>query len=379
MKTVNISRLLFIPLSVAALLAACGKQDYLVDGGRHEARVNLSTYDYLAQHPAGLFDTLITVIDHFGLREEINNAATFFAPTNYSIRRFYQHKWNELRAIDENATYSLDQMLQDIVVDSLRAYIYPDGHFSLASASTQYTPIANASGIEGFRYHKQLQPPGQWSFQPVYYLFYVKVRGEQDGVADDGTVTTPEGDLADLRIRCQTQGIETATGTIINVLANNHTFISDFNPPQEEVEPDWGIVFEYDLAFPYDAANYSGTTVSVNQSQLADALGLSTAEIVSLFGSTIIFYGAESTGELNPNSTANAPGHWFDEEGNVTNWGATARLFSEYNVAGFSFTIGQYPGQTNRGTTYTIRQAMVYNDGVGEPIQVTFIFNVTIE
>lgn len=370
---------LFSSLIGILCLNSCSKEEYLVDGGLHDARVDLSTYDYLAQHPAGLFDTLITVIDHFGLRDEINNASTFFAPTNYSIRRFYNSKWAELLSVDENATFSLAQMLERIEVDSLRAYIYHDGNYDLTSANTQYSPINNASGITGFAYHRQLQVPGQWSFQPIYYLYYVKIRGEQDNVASDGTVTTAEGDFADLRIRCQTQGIETSTGTIINVLANSHTFISDFNEPTVIVEPDWGIAFEYDIAFPYDAAGYSGTTVTVDRAQLAEAFGLQVSELSTLFGSSIVFYGAESNGDLNPNMTANAPGHWFDAEGNVTTWGATASLFSEFNVSNFAFAIGQYPGQTTRGNEYTIRQAMVYDDGSGETIQVTFIFNITIE
>lgn len=360
-------------------LTSCSKQDYLVDGGLHDTRVDLSTYDYLAQHPQGLFDTLIHIIDHFGLEGEINNAGTFFAPTNYSIRRYYQSKWDELRAIDENATFSLEQMVETIHVDSVRAYIYTAGRYDLSTAGTAYTDITNAGDLPGFVYHRQLQPAGQWSFQPIYYLFYVKIRGEVDQVGDDGTVTTPEGDFADLRIRCQTQGIETATGTIINVLANNHLFISDFNEPQELIEPDWGIVFEYDIAFPYNAGGYTGTAVQIDRNELAEAFGLTVNQVSTLFDTQIAFNGTNSDGTLNPNSTAFPPGHWFDADGNVTEWGATAVLFSEYNASGFVFNIGQYPGQAVQGNTYVIRQSMVYKDDNDEETQVTFRFNVTIE
>ncbi|WP_162304835.1 DUF4859 domain-containing protein [Sphingobacterium olei] len=360
-------------------LMSCNKQDYLVDGGLHNAKVDVSTYDYLAQHPQGLFDTLVHIIDHFGLKEEINNASTLFAPTNYSIRRYYQAKWNELKAIDENATFSLEQMLETIHIDSLKAYIYPEGHYDLSVANTTYTSIANAGNLSGFVYHKQLQPAGQWSFQPIYYLFYVKIRGEIDQVADDGTVITPEGDFADLRIRCQTQGIETATGTIINVLANNHLFISDFNEPKEYVEPDWGTVFDYDIEFAYNAGGYTGGSVEIDRDALAAAFGLTVNEVSTFFGSQIVFYGANSDGTLDPNSTANHPGHWFDAEGNITTWGATAVLFSEYNASAFVFNIGQYPGQAVQGNKYVIRQSLVYKDDNGDETQVTFRLNVTIE
>ncbi len=355
-------------------LYSCKKESYLTDEGVHEARVNLTTYDYLAQHPAGLFDTLIIVIDHFGLKDEINNASTFFAPTNYSIKRFYNRKWAELLIRDENATYSLAQMLEAVNVDSLRTYIYNDGNHGPTTANTQYTPIANASGIPGFSYHRQLQPPGQWSFQPIYYLYYVQIRGEQDQVNSDGVVTTPEGDETDLRIRCQTSGIITSTGTVINVLANSHNFIADFYPPLSVQNSTWN----YDVAFPFDAANYSGASVSIDQNELATAFGLEASEIPDLLGNTIKFYAVESNGELNATTTANGYGHWFDANGNVINWGADARLFCEYDEANFTFNIGQFPGQTAAGNEYTIKQAMAYEAGF-EMIRVTFVFNITIE
>ncbi|GGH26599.1 DUF4859 domain-containing protein [Sphingobacterium alkalisoli] len=373
----------FITLSILSGvflgLTSCSKADYLVDGGLHNAKVDMSTYDYLAGHPQGLFDTLIHIIDHFGLKEEINQSETFFAPTNYSIRRYYQSKWNELRAVDENATFSLEQMLETIHVDSLKAYIYPTQRYDLSVASTTYSSITNAGNLPGFACHKQLQPAGQWSFQPIYYLFYVKIRGEVDQVGDDGTVITPEDDFADLRVRCQTQGIETSTGTIINVLANNHLFISDFNEPKEYVEPDWGTVLEYDIAFPYDAGGYTGGSVEIDRDALAAAFGLTVNQVSTLFGSQVLFYGTNSDGTLDPNSTATAPGHWFNVEGNVTTWGATAVLFSEYNASAFSFNIGQYPGQAVKGEEYVIRQSLVYKDDNDDETQVTFRFNVTIE
>jgi len=362
------------------LLESCSKKEYLVDGGLHQAKVDMSTYDYLTAHPQGLFDTLIRVIDHFGLKEEVNNASTFFAPTNYSIRRYYELKLREARYHDENATLSLEEMLATIQVDSLKAYIYNDGVYDLSTANTEYTNISNASGIDGFTYHKQLQPPGQWSYQPIYYLYYVKIRGEVDQVGVDGTVVTPDGDFADMRIRCQTQGIESATGTIINVLANNHLFLTDFNKPVEIVEPEWGIVFEHDITFPFDGGGYTGGAIEIDRDALAAAFNLTVGQVSSQFGSNIIFHAAQPDGTLDPNSTANHPGHWFDAEGYVTTWGATAALFSEYNPSSFTFNIGQYPGQAVRGTRYVIRQAMLYDDGSGdEPVQVTFRLNVTVE
>jgi hypothetical protein len=373
--TVNIAIALCLLLFA---FSSCKKADYLTDEGLHTTKSDLSTYDYLAHHPAGMFDTLLLVIDHFGLKEEINNAGTFFAPSDYSIKRFYNARLMELRLIDENATYSLEQMYADIDVDSLRTYIYNGGKYGLNAATAQYQAIRNASDLDGFAFHKQKQPQGTWTFQPIYYLYYVKVRGLDDGVNEDGVVTTAPDDPSDIRVLCQTTGIETASGTLINVLANTHIFISDFNPPAERVERG-DRTFTYNLSFPLDETNYSGTSVTVDSAQLAASFGLTSAQLRELLGSSITFYGVESNGSLNPNNTANAPGHWFDAAGNIGNWGADARLFSEYNTSSFTFSIGQFPGQCAVGDTFTIKQALVYVDEDDLSTQATFVFNVKIE
>ena len=216
-------------LAYGVFLAACDKAPYLTDEGLHSTSTPLSTYDYLAQHPAGLFDTLTLVIDHFGLKADVNESGTFFAPTDYSLRLFYNKKLQQLRTIDENATYSLAQMMEDITVDSLKAYLFND-RLTLAEATVPYHRITSEAGFSAFAYHKQLRSTSgtNWSSHPVYHLYFVKIRGQEDIVADDGATVPVGDDPADLRIRCQTTGIETASGSILHVLANTHVFISDF-------------------------------------------------------------------------------------------------------------------------------------------------------
>ncbi|MBK1438697.1 DUF4859 domain-containing protein [Parapedobacter sp. ISTM3] len=376
MKTIIIA---CIGLLIA--FSACQKASYLTDDGLHNAQVSQNTYDYLASHPNHMFDSLLMIIDHFGLQEEINNAKTFWVPSDYSVSRFYKYKRDSVLNADENATYAFAEFLDELDVDSVRAYIYNDGEHSLASANTTYTFINNNAAIDGFAYQKQRQPQGQWSYQDIYYLYYVKVRGEPDQTAPDGSIRVDRNDLPDMRILCQTAGIKTASGTTLNVLASTHTFVLDFASLSDDgpfiEDLDNGIRFTYDLSFRVSDA-YTGTTVTASSAWIADAFGIEADEISSLMGSSVIFYAIEANGGLTNNYTANVPGHWFDGSGNVVAWGTDARLFSEYDASTFTFSIGQYPSRLAVGDRYTIRQALVYTNRNNQQIRAEFVFNITI-
>ncbi|MGQ1947863.1 DUF4859 domain-containing protein [Geofilum sp. OHC36d9] len=142
------------------------------------------------------------------------------------------------------------------------------------------------------------------------------------------------------------------------------------------------VVFNFDINFPFSNSEYSGTTITLEGSNLIDlckGFVLKPGEITSKIGSDIGFNGREADGTLNANTTANGYGHWFDAEGNVCGWGSEARLFSEFNASAFSFSIGQYPGQCVPGEQYSISQALVYEYESGKTVQATFIFNVIID
>lgn len=384
MKTLyQLALLLFFGLT----MVACKKAAYLTDDGIHVAEVNLSTYDYLAAHPNGMFDTLLLVIDHFKMKDEINQAKTFWAPSDYSVNRYYKQKADSVKFVDENAQYSFTQFLNEIPVDSVRAYIYNDAAYNLETATTSYKGISNSGNFNGFVYHKQKQGKAAWSSQPVYYLYYVKVRGEADQIGPDGTVTVKEDDQSDVRVRCQTTGIRTSSGTMLNVLANTHTFIGDFVPRlltgPKIVENEAEITFDYDLTIKYDAVSYTGTAVDLLLPRLARFYGIQANQISSLVGKDITYYAVEPNGTLNPNSTANAPGNWFDSKGQTCFWGTDARVVSELATTAakgvMTFNILQYPGQAAVGTTYTIKQALVYKSKSKGDLKAVFVFHIKIK
>ncbi|MCA5003827.1 DUF4859 domain-containing protein [Sphingobacterium bovistauri] len=373
---------IFLIIGIIFLFSGCKKDAYLTDDGLHSEYVNQSTYDYLANHPQGMFDTLLLIIDHFGLKEELNSSKTFWAPSDYSIKRFYKVKEAILKETDENAEYTFEKFLTDISVDSLRAYMYSDAQHSLSTAKTSYIQLSNNTSIDGFAYNKQKQPQGQWSYQDVFYLYYIKVRGDVDQTAPDGSIRVDRNDQADVRVYCQTTGIKTNTGTVINVLNNLHTFILDFNesgetgPLIEDIE-NGGLRFTYSVAFKA-ASSYSGTTVTIPSAWVAETFALDAEEIPSIVRSSIAFGAIEPNGTFNTNYTATAPGHWFSANGGVVSWGTDARLFSEYTPSTWTFLIGQYPSRSAIGDTYTIKQAMEYTNRSNKKIRVEFVFNVRI-
>lgn len=126
------------------------------------------------------------------------------------------------------------------------------------------------------------------------------------------------------------------------------------------------------------SSTYPSIAVAVDMSRVCQAFCMQLSEIQANFGSKVIYNAVNSNGSLNPTSTATAPGHWFNNLGNVTTWGNNSYLFSELKTSNFAFSIGQYPGKCKKGDKITIRQALVYKKSATETYKVVFVFNITI-
>lgn len=202
--------LLFVFLLGTGLfgLAACTEKDYITDGGLHSAQSNLTTYDYLKNHPYHSFDTLVLAIDHFGLKEEVNRAGTFFAPTDYSIARW-----------DFDGKIELASLYRRLTADSLRQYMFTE-RIQMGDFTDDVPKLYKNQGNTTWQaaIGKQLQTGGgwnEWSGAPVNFLYLTRVRGALD---------VPVGSGNDARSRCQTQGILTTTG-VLHALENRHVFV----------------------------------------------------------------------------------------------------------------------------------------------------------
>jgi hypothetical protein len=191
-------------ISAFFLAVSCNK-NYLTDGGLAKANTSLSTYDYLAGNTYHYFDTVLLIADHFGLKDSMNNAGTFFAPTDFSISALM---------LSLNIT-TLDSLYNHITSKFITQYMFADSTLTLANATL--APVAHMNWADTVcAIKKTASTEGVANSSFTYYVLqYVKINGQMDGV--NGPVA---GDLADAVLNCQTTGIRTVTGTTLHILSN---------------------------------------------------------------------------------------------------------------------------------------------------------------
>ena len=127
------------------------------------------------------------------------------------------------------------------------------------------------------------------------------------------------------------------------------------------------VTLTYDVYFPASSDNYTGTSVSISgttAAALGTAFQMNVSDIASKMvdynnsgpgNDKIMFYAAYADGSLIESaSTANGYGHWFTNNGGVTDWGSNSFVFSEFNPSTLTFTIGQMPNLNSNGQTRTI-------------------------
>ena len=71
-KMKKIYNTLFVLVAAGLFFSACKKDDYFVGGTLHNAKVNMTTYDFLKSNNRGLFDTLLLLVDKAGIKDKIN-------------------------------------------------------------------------------------------------------------------------------------------------------------------------------------------------------------------------------------------------------------------------------------------------------------------
>lgn len=149
-----------------------------------------------------------------------------------------------------------------------------------------------------------------------------------------------------------------------------------------DIDPDKSlenVSLTYDVTIPLNNTDYTYTKIEIETYKLCQALTLTTQQIRDMWGKDVIFAGVNRDGTLHTASTANDPGHWYDADGNVCNWGNSAHVFSEFNKDKFVFQLGQYPGHCSTGEKHTIKQAFIYEYQNGQKVQATVIFNIVIQ
>ena len=134
----------------------------------------------------------------------------------------------------------------------------------------------------------------------------------------------------------------------------------------------------YQLPFTGNANPYPATPVVPDWERVCRAFKMQLSELKTKIGNSIRYAAVQPNNTLNYNSTANAPGHWFNATGYTTNWGNNSRAFSEFKTDNLSFNLGQYPNVNQLGNQFTLRQALVYTPATGPAVQATFTFLLNI-
>jgi hypothetical protein len=173
------------------------------------------------------FDTLVLMIDKMGMKDEINQAGTFFAVTNYSIRNFILARETDHRTIynNENLHYTFDSLDFNELKDTLRTYLFAD---RITRDNISQIGLWRASK-EGDHRWIQMQATSDYTNQSVFtttpkYMYLTKII-EKNGfpVPADSTQLGQVDPSQLLTALCQTTGILTTTG-VLHVLNDLHTF-----------------------------------------------------------------------------------------------------------------------------------------------------------
>ena len=111
------------------------------------------------------------------------------------------------------------------------------------------------------------------------------------------------------------------------------------------------------IVLPIDD-NFAGVEFDLMASDVAKFLGVSESNIAN----SVSYFAYQPNGSLDSNSTANAPGHWFDSKGNVVSYGENAYLYSEFNLSTMKGVLGHYPNRVSDKENYTVSQVLKYKE-----------------
>ncbi|OWV20635.1 hypothetical protein B7982_13610 [Fibrobacter sp. UWB2] len=122
-----------------------------------------------------------------------------------------------------------------------------------------------------------------------------------------------------------------------------------------KIVTDGATTYNITATLPIDD-NYATISAKFDISEVAKKLGLTTATLTQAQ-----FFALESDRNIVTNSTANTPGHWFSKDGKVVEWGETAYVFSEADLANGTLAIGHYPNRVSNGEKFNFTQGLSYN------------------
>lgn len=216
---------------IAVCMVACKKQDYTDGGTIVSPQVNVTTYDYLKNNDAHLFDTVLLLIDKAGMQAAINEKnITFFSPTNASIRIYLAQRVAEEFSLDPTHTWTLDSMIAyelPVFTAAINRLIVkqPLPYETLTEDGTLYQTADTAA--QCIVSYEQTQEGGLGYngivSNPLFIEYYYQVL---QPITPPFVASELSGDQA-VRFRVQTSGIQSTTG-LLNVLKDDNKNTSIF-------------------------------------------------------------------------------------------------------------------------------------------------------
>ena len=194
---------------VLSLAMACKKDKYIKDTGLHETTTPLSTYDYLKS--GNQFDTLVNLINHFNLQDSVNKSATFFAFTDYAIATFMSNA----------GIANIDALYDSVSSKFITQYMFGAkiGQPDLSLIPISYPNWGGAATVSQLYKTENQQYVYLTSSAPAFQYYitqYKSIIGKLDT-----NPNRPPNDPTDVIVPIQTTGLQTATGTLLNVFVNN--------------------------------------------------------------------------------------------------------------------------------------------------------------
>ena len=203
-------RILYI-IAVVLVLYSCEDNDYLVDGGVSSPRIGSTTFEYLKNH--NQLDTLALLIEKAGLKDDVNGTTTLFAPNNLSIRNYVNKVLAEMRKLDPQAEFTVNDIPVDTLTKYLGGYIFNEKikREDMVEEGKIYT------ATNGMDYKISLESTTDYDLGfYVWYVYFTFKEGDEWDESND--VSSEEKDM---KVQVRTSNLESVNG-VIHVLQGNH-------------------------------------------------------------------------------------------------------------------------------------------------------------
>ena len=205
----NLHKILGAVMIAASCLLACKKDKYIEETGLHATSTSQTTYEYLQSE--GQFDTLVSLINHFNLKDSVNKSATIFAFTDYAAKLFMQ----------DAGIGSLPAFYDSVSSGFITQYLFGSqiGESDLGLVPAAYP---NWGGSKA--------PCSLWKIENLQYVYltssapafsYYRIQYKSVMGVDDEAPGRPSGDPTDITLTCQSTGLLTSTNSLVHVFANN--------------------------------------------------------------------------------------------------------------------------------------------------------------